>query len=238
MHGRSINIFLVDGTPTGLRTVEVSMSTIKAVIAPRPALKQLYLRDEAARTGIYLLLGEDPEHPGRLLLYVGEGDDVVDRIRKHEATKTFWDSVILFVSKDDNLTKAHVRWLEARLVALASEAKRAQIENKTVPEGGVLPESARSDMLEYIDQVQLILGALGFDLFALEKVVATAEKASPGATAEFLYSGDGFSARCVLENDLFVVKAGSKARATEASTLQPPYQTMRRFAYVYPRLRV
>jgi hypothetical protein len=49
------------------------------------------------------------------------GDDVWSWLASHDDKKDFWTWVILFVSTDDNLTKAHVRWLEA---ALVKEIKR------------------------------------------------------------------------------------------------------------------
>ena len=38
-----------------------------------------------------------------------------ERLRQHK-NKEFWVSAIVFVSKDENLTKAHVRYLENRLL--------------------------------------------------------------------------------------------------------------------------
>jgi hypothetical protein len=71
MRRRSIKIFLIDGTPNGLRTAEVGLSTIKAVICPRTELDALGKRPEARKTGVYLLAGDDLEHLGRLRIYIG-----------------------------------------------------------------------------------------------------------------------------------------------------------------------
>lgn len=88
--GRAIRIFLVDGSPTGLRTAELGLSTCKAVMAPRLALESLARRPEAKRTGVYVLVGQDDKHPGRRRIYVGEGDEVLARIRKHDGERDFW----------------------------------------------------------------------------------------------------------------------------------------------------
>ncbi|MFP2931231.1 GIY-YIG nuclease family protein [Pyxidicoccus sp. 3LG] len=229
MYGRAIRIFLVDGTPTGIRTVEVGLSTIKAVIAPRTALGELFRRDEAEKTGVYLLVGDDPQLPGRLVLYIGEGDSVRSRIQNHDANKEFWHTVVLFVSKDTSLTKAHVRWLEARLITLGRDAKRAEVSNKNTPEGGQLPEADQAEMGEFIEQIRLVLGTLGYDVFSPQahdaKKPASAE--NPTSEAEFFFSGDGFDARCAVIGDAFVIRAGSEARATESFALQPGYRTRR-----------
>lgn len=58
--GRQIRIFLVDGTPGGLLTAEIMNWTGHVVAAPRSDLAALRKRHEAARTGVYVLLGEAP----------------------------------------------------------------------------------------------------------------------------------------------------------------------------------
>jgi hypothetical protein len=229
MAGRTIKIFLVDGTPVGLRTIEVGLSTLKALVAPRSALEALSAREEAKRTGVYLLLGDDETSPGRVAVYVGEGDSVLDRITKHDAAKDFWHTVALFVSKDANLTKAHVRWLEARLVSLAESAKRAKLENLTRPEGGSLPEPDAADMDEVISQIRLILGAVGFDVFTpISSPTAhqPAPEGEPPATT-FECAGDGYSAQMLVTPGGYLVPKGSRARKAEAPTLQSTYKNLR-----------
>nr|WP_293253102.1 GIY-YIG nuclease family protein [Nannocystis sp.] len=159
-------MFLVDGTPAGLRTAEIGLSTCKAVACPRASLTALRDRPEAKRTGVYVLIGEEhPDQPGRTAVYVGEGDEVMTRILRHENAKDFWDRVIIFVSKDENLTKSHVRHLEAKLVALAREANRAFVVNGNDPEGGRLPEAEEAEMTQFLEQVRILLGIFGISEF-------------------------------------------------------------------------
>ena len=172
---RSIRLFLVDGRPNGLRTAEIGLSTCKAVACPRTSLSELQSRAEARRTGVYVLVGEDS---GRTAVYVGEGDVVMERIKRHNQEKDFWDHVILFVSKDENLTKAHVRHLEAKLIAQALDAKQATVINDREPEGGPLPEADTAEMAQFLEQVQLLLGIFGVSVFerpstSLARIVPT-----------------------------------------------------------------
>src|SRR3954463_3936473 len=115
MNGRTIRIYLVDGVPNGILTAEIINWTGKVVVAPRAQLDQLASRPEARRTGLYLLIGTDPESPTRDLVYVGEGDSVFERLLKHnrDEGKDFWSQTVLVISKDENLTKSHVRYLES-----------------------------------------------------------------------------------------------------------------------------
>lgn len=68
-------------------------------------------RPEAARTGIYFLIGPDPDNASRNIVYVGETDDVASRLRQHnrgedQGEKDFWEKVVFITSKDQNLTKS------------------------------------------------------------------------------------------------------------------------------------
>tara|TARA_R110002095_G_scaffold209010_2_gene195145 strand:- start:151 stop:387 length:237 start_codon:yes stop_codon:yes gene_type:complete len=63
------------------------------------------------------------------LVYIGESDDVAKRLNQHnqpegKGGKDFWERVCLITSKDQNLTKSHVKFLESRLIALAKQSGR------------------------------------------------------------------------------------------------------------------
>lgn len=109
--GRTVRLFLVDGTPGGLLTAEIMNWTGHVIAAPRSDLAELVKRPEAARTGIYFLLGDDPDSLGGSRAYIGEADDISNRLRQHsrpedQGGKDFWDRVTVVTSKDANLTKA------------------------------------------------------------------------------------------------------------------------------------
>lgn len=99
--GRTLKLYLVDGSPSGVITAELGISSVRAAVASRTALPDLIRREEASRTGIYLLVGPDPDLPGRQLVYVGEGDQVRTRLAAHDAdeAKDFFTRAVLIVSK-------------------------------------------------------------------------------------------------------------------------------------------
>jgi predicted GIY-YIG superfamily endonuclease len=146
--GRTIRVFLADGAPSGILTAEIMNWTGKVVVAPRTRLPDLLARPEAGRTGVYFLTGPDPEDATRTKIYVGESDSVRDRLLLHNSddTKDFFTRVCIVVSKDENLTKTHARYLESRLIGLIKAAKRAKLTNVTAPMFDLLPESDRADM--------------------------------------------------------------------------------------------
>ncbi|MHA6795909.1 GIY-YIG nuclease family protein [Pseudonocardia bannensis] len=167
-------MFLVDGTPGGLTTAEITNWTGHVVSASRSDLGKLLSRDEAQRTGVYFLLGGD--ELGETLCYIGESDIVGDRLKQHVAGKDFWDRVVVVTSKDANITKAHGRYLESRLIALAKKAGRVDLANDKEPEVPKLPEADVSDMDEFVAHLQIVLPVLG--------VNAIRVKPSPKAPVE------------------------------------------------------
>ena len=217
---RSIRIYMPDGSPTGLRIAEIGMSTVKAVACSRASLDQLATREEASRTGVYVLSGMDPDIVGRRAIYVGEGDAVIDRITSHDkdASKEFFDQVLLFVSKDTNLTKGHVRWVEARLVERAAAAKRATVKNGTMPVGGNLPESDTSEMNEFVEQAVLLAATLGLNVFEQAATVHGESTTAP-VGHEITLKGEGYRAQALLAGGELVVRKGSLARKHGAQSL-------------------
>ena len=110
----------------------------------------LLRRNEPRRTGSYVLLGHDPESADGVVAYIGGGDDISTRLRMHarpedNGCKDFWNRVVVLTSKDANLTKAHARYLESRLIALAGGTKRSRIANATAPPFIQLPEADVSE---------------------------------------------------------------------------------------------
>lgn len=234
MAGRSIRIFLVDGSASGVRTAELGLSTIKAVVVPRASLSAVTGRRELQKTGVYVLVGADPQQTGRKKLYVGEGDTVLTRLLAHnvDPDKDFWEEAVVFVSKDENVTKAHVRYLEAKLIGLATAAKRATTANGTSPsDQGRLPEADEVEMGEFVDQARLLLGTLGYSFFEPSSTQADQTEINelPASTPEFGYSGEGFSATCRVDlgSGLIVVREGSQARRNEAPAMAPTYRNLR-----------
>ncbi|MEX0159798.1 MULTISPECIES: GIY-YIG nuclease family protein [unclassified Microbacterium] len=161
MTGKQVKLFLADGTPGGLTTAEITNWTGSIVSARRSDLAELVAREEAERTGVYLLLGEDEHAVGGTRCYVGEADTVATRLRSHAKEKPFWSQAVIVTSKDTNLTKSHVRYLESRLIELATQAGRVTLENGTAPPRPRLPEADLSDMEYFLGQLQIVLPVLG-----------------------------------------------------------------------------
>ncbi|MEV5389205.1 GIY-YIG nuclease family protein [Nocardia farcinica] len=221
--GKSVRLFLADGTPGGLLTAEIMNWTGHVVAAPRSDLAALLKRPEATRTGIYILLGDDPDSLGGQMAYIGEGDDVSKRLHQHARSedqngKDFWDRAIVLTSKDTNLTKAHARYLESRFITLALQASRARLTNGTTPPPIVLPEADVSDMEYFIEQAKIVLPVLGVNVFRSPQTASTGSNSETAETGmdsplfEMTLKKYGITATAQEVDGEFTVIEGSSAR--------------------------
>lgn len=209
MPSATIKLFLVHGDPKRLRTAELSNWTGKAVSGPRTEFDSVLAREESDKSGIYFLTGTDSE-TGKPAIYIGEAECVRDRVKNHN-DKDFWNQVTFFVSKDENLTKAHIRYLEGQLLALAKTAGRAVVAN-TQGSGSKLPESDRGEMEVFLEKINQLLPVLGIDL-----LMPMAGSTTPDApTSKLLYCEiKGLKATGFRSANGFLVQKGSEAVASE-----------------------
>ncbi len=241
--GKTIKLFLVDGIPDGMRTAEIMNWTGHVLFAPRSSIVGLLLRPEVKKTGAYLLIGPDPEDTDQTMVYVGEGDNVGARISSHnrDEDKEFWEHACVITSKDLNLTKAHVRYLESQLIKIIRREGRATLANKSEPDFDLLPEADLADMDDFISRLQILLPVLGAEFVRPTPVVRSSEAFSSnfstsGASAatanseydgtivgqskpEFHMSAGGLHARAVELDGQMIVLKGSEARVEEAPSL-------------------
>ncbi len=228
----SLRIFVADGDPDGLRIVDKSNWIGKALVFPRALLPQVKVRPELAQTGVYLLLGPRPDGEGDML-YVGEGDPIRPRLESHYAQKDFWTRAIGFTTTTaGQLNKAHVQFLESRLIALARAAKRVPLDNSNIPTEPSLSEADRADMEVFLAHLLGMLPVLGVHAFEkAQRIVAVAvppqaapqvvlpevleQRHSPIAAAaagvELVCSGKGYDSRGSDTAQGFLVFAGSTA---------------------------
>lgn len=221
--GRSIRLFLVDGTPNGLLTAEIMNWTGHVLTGPRSKLSELVQRPECSRTGVYFLIGPDPENNLRSRIYIGESDDVAKRLKQHnrpedQGGKDFWEKVCLITSKDHNLTKAHVKYLESLLISIAKTLGHCGLINGTAHDYGSLPESDRADMAFFLDQIRTVLPVLGFNFLREQtkpsSAALTSSAQSVSMSPRFVAELSKYKVRAIaqeVDGEFFVLK-GSKAR--------------------------
>jgi hypothetical protein len=158
--GSTIKIYLANESAIGIRHAEIANWSGQALACPRSRFHELRSWPEVQRPGVYFLFGID-DQSGEEAVYIGEAEVVIDRLASHLSGKDFWTEFVTFTSKDENLTKAHVRYLESRLIATARQASRYRLTNSAAAQLPSLPRSDRDAMEEFLGSVQLLLGVLG-----------------------------------------------------------------------------
>lgn len=212
--GRSLELFFIDGKPDGMLTAEVFNWTGHVLMTPRTQISEALKRKEARYTGVYLLFGEREGEP---FAYIGEAEDVSERIRNHDTRKDWWSTAILVTSAANNLNKAHVKYLEARLIEEARAVGKVALENGNMPSRSGLSEAAQANMEAFLAHILMVLPALRIDSFLknTRPALQTADQARVAAVAplfELQTPKHGIRATARLENGEFVVQAGSIAR--------------------------
>ncbi len=211
MASATLKIFLVYGDPKRLRTVELSNWTGKAVAGPRSEFDSVIGREESLNAGIYFLTGVDPD-TNKSVIYIGEAESIRDRVKSH-LSKDYWNHIAFFISKDENLTKAHIRYIEGRLIEAAKSVGRAVVINGQ-GSGSKLPESDREDMEVFLEKVHQILPVIGIESF-----VKTGGNEKPGIDTEILTcSIKSVTATGYLTPNGMVVIAGSEAVLKERTS--------------------
>ena len=214
INGRSLELFFIDGRANGMLTAEVFNWTGHVLRIPRTQIKDGLARKEARYTGVYLLFGDKDGVP---TAYVGEAEDMGERLRNHVAGKDWWDDAVLITAAGDALHKAHVKYLESRLVEIAKDVGATPLENGNVPTRSSLSEAGEANMESFLDTLLMVLPAIRVDAFLDKKrkvVDQPAESATEVAFFECKLPRQGISAQAVLRDGEIIVKAGSEARSS------------------------
>ncbi len=220
MQPATIKLFLVKGSPTGLRTAEISNWTGKAIAGPRSDLEDFLGRPELKTPGVYLLSGTDAES-GEPVIYIGEAENVSKRLKQHaqNENKDYWIHTSAFVSKDDNLTKAHIKYIEGKLILQAHASKRVIVMN-SASSGSSLSEADRAEMDVFIERMIQLLPVLGIHHFTTTSLnqgssASNASKVQANKSQPILHCKvKGLTASGQRSEEGFTVFKGSRAVKT------------------------
>lgn len=216
-HGRSLKIFVMGSEFNGLKSVELSNWTGLAHIGRREHLNSLKKIEALSDTGIYLLTNTDDNSNAQTKIYIGETDNFAKRITGHANDKDWWDTFIVFTSKDSNLTKAHVKHLEKELYLLAKESLGTiELTNSSEPTGAKLPESDIADMSEFLENLLFIIETLSLGLFVRSEQNSKESESENvrnnlNGTEFFIIQkkNQNLQAKMIFENEKYILKKGA-----------------------------
>lgn len=220
--GKTIKIFLIDGDPNGRMSCELSNWTGKAYKIPRIKVKDCVDRSDLVSTGIYLLFGKNADN--NELVYIGEAENVLTRINQQLSQKDFWNETIVFISKDENLNKAHIKYLENRLHEIAKKTNRYNIENGNIPTQSSISESDRAEMEEFIENIKLLVNTLGHKVFEEKR-----ESLTTNQPKEIFYinAARGCNSTGQQTSEGFLVFKGSNIANSTTISLSPSIKKLR-----------
>lgn len=241
--GKSIRIYLADAEVGGIRHAEIVNWTGQALAFPRSKVAELKNWPEVRRQGVYFLIGAD-ENTGQDAVYIGEAEIVAERVAQHLSNKDFWSECVAFTSKDENLTKSHIKYLESRLVSSALSAGRYLVKNSSTPQESGLPRADKDAMDEFSSSVRILLGVLGHrvldPVLSISKPTATLNydentnySIENTSTPEihnaetFLLKMGNISASAIRDTDALVVLAGSTVQKEITPSLSNGYKAVR-----------
>ncbi|MGB7978504.1 MAG: GIY-YIG nuclease family protein [Chlamydiales bacterium] len=215
-HPFTINLFLPDGIPEGLKIIEKSNWSGCGLSLPRASFSKHKQRLEFQKPGIYFLIGDLDVEPK---MYIGEGDPLLNRILSHSQNKNFWDLLIAFTSKDQNLNKSAIQYLEAHLIQLAHNTGRFSVMNEKNPREPSLSEMDRAVCDGYLRELLLCLPLLGINL--------SREPAGCHPANKLFIRAKNLNASGSESPEGFLVHKESQATFIEAPSIPPGIKALR-----------
>lgn len=216
--GKLISTYLLSGDPHGVICTYLSNWTGQAIRIPKLLIENVKNRKEINKPGIYLLFYEIE---GMLEIYVGESENVYKRLLQHikdDKKENFYE-IIAFSSKDDDLTKSHIKYLEYRLIIELEKSSKYSLKNTNINIKPHIPEMYISVLEEYLKNIKILLPTLGYSLF-IEK--------NRGEEKEVQYDSREIIARGILtkKNGIIVLK-GSKIKKEIKDSMSQGYRSLR-----------
>ncbi|MBO7277085.1 MAG: GIY-YIG nuclease family protein [Bacteroidales bacterium] len=207
--GKTVTTYLIDGDPKGTQYAFISNKICQMFVVPRSNLAYLNSQEKLQKPAFYILLGEDETTKPQA--YIGETENFRERVKDHDSKKTFWQKALIFVSKDADMTKADVQYLEYKAIKEAKEVNAFVLnENKQTPKVPNLPEYQQDSMDEFFEDVKFLTSFIGCNIF---------EQSQPKSEHLFYTKGRGCEAVGFYSSNGFTVLKGSVIAQTTVPSL-------------------
>ena len=173
VRGKNINIFLMDGEANGRIKASISNWTGVAYKIPRNKLSACKERGDMAQSSVYFLFGTK-QTGTRDTVYIGQagvrknGGGILSRLLEHDRNpeKDYWTEAVVFTTSNNSFGPTELSYLENAFCNMAIKSGRFEVMNSNEPSAGNITEEKESELQEYADFAELILGVLGYKVFA------------------------------------------------------------------------
>ncbi|MCH4213039.1 MAG: GIY-YIG nuclease family protein [Prevotella sp.] len=213
--GKSINLFLMDGNANGMIKCTLANWIGIAYKIPRTSLDKCKNRTDLKQTGVYFLFGVS-DTTGKSVVYVGQagnrknGEGILNRLLEHKRNpkEDYWTEAVVFTTSNNSFGPTEISYLENRFCNLAVDAKRYEVKNGNDPSLGNITEEKESELEDFIEYAELMMGTLGHKVFI--------PYTSPAATA--VAAPDTCSALDNDEPEMYLSRAIKKSSITVKAT--------------------
>ena len=239
MRGKSINLFLMDGSVTGCIKCSLSNWTGIAYKIPRTELDNCKNRNDLKQSGVYFLFGKS-DQTGEDVVYIGQassrknGEGILNRLQEHKRNpkKDYWTEVVIFTTSNNSFGPTEISYLENRFASLATQAHRYRVTNGNEPTSGNTTEEKESELEEFVDYAMIVMGTLGHKVFIPisrneASLVADDGSASRDSEPTLCLNTAKASAKGKRTSDGFVVFKGSKVASAPTKSCPDSIKSLR-----------
>ncbi|QRN85830.1 GIY-YIG nuclease family protein [Clostridia bacterium] len=234
--GKSINLYLMDGTASGRIKCTLANWTGVAYKIPRTELEKCKERYDLKQSGVYFLFGTS-DQTGENVVYIGQagvrknGEGILYRLQEHKSNpdKDYWTETVVYTTSNNSFGPTEISYLENRFCNLATEAKRYIVKNGNDPTSGNITEEKESELEEFIDYSKIVMGTFGYKVFEpLNKDSSFIEESSVINESKELFlhmkrksrkSRKIIEANCKQTNEGFVVLKGSRIETIDSDSI-------------------
>ena len=207
--GKTVTTYLIDGDPKGTQYAFISNKICQMFVVPRSNLSYLNTQEKLQKPAFSIFMR--PDYSTKPQAYIGETENFKERVKDHDSKKAFWQKALIFVSKDADMTKVDVQYLEHKAIAEAKKANAFVLsDNKQIPKAPNLPEHQQDSMDEFFEDVKFLASFIGCNIFDVSQ---------PKEEHLFYTKGRGCNAKGFYSSDGFTVLKGS----TVAKTMVPSF---------------
>jgi hypothetical protein len=216
MNAKTIQIFLPDGDPRGIRVAEITTRIVRVIEVPRDAIEDFQKMTEAKQVGVYFLFGTDPDDDS-VHLYIGQTGSCGERLKQHSKEKIFWNKALIVVSLTNSLTQTHGLFLEWFSIKEAKQIGRYIMLNGNGGNRPYTPLPLEADCMEIYETARTLLAILGYPV--LEPVLKRRDVPRPNENVLICESSEA-KGRGIYTDEGFVVLKGSSGRRENVPSIE------------------
>jgi len=182
---QTIQIYLPQGDPAGIRVASLTTRTVQMFGVPRLLLRDFLAMPQAGQVAVYYLFGPSGDEAPQC--YIGQTGSAGERLKQHakDQSKDFWTTAAVGVSLTNEWTSTHVALLEWMSIDAATKIGRFNLLNGNTATRPHTPSPLEADCYEFYETISVLLSTLGQPLLepAQRSILNAATPPSPAGAS-------------------------------------------------------